>query len=272
MHRLAAERMQLETELRRGLAANEFFLEYQPQIEIAGGRIVGVEALLRWRHPQRGVLAPGAFLEVAEESGLIIPLGEWVLRNACRAAVRWHQGGGNGLRLAVNISMHQFKQANFIALVETILAESGLDPRLLEMEMTEGLVMENTEATLLTLADLKSLGIGLAVDDFGTGYSSLSYLKHFPFDRVKIAREFVRDIPDDSDSTAIVVAVLSMAASLGLGVIAEGVETRRQLLFLREHGCAEMQGHYVAPSLAESEVPAFFGRAGRLQGDWCPLP
>jgi len=253
MQQLIQRKQRLEAGLRRALENGEFFLCYQPQIDIEGGRIVGVEALLRWRHPEMGVIGPSHFIEVAEESGLIVPIGEWVLRQACTTAVKWQQGRAGRLRLAVNFSPHQFKQSNFVVNIESILTVTGLDPRCFEVELTEGIVMENTEATLMTLADLKVLGVHLAVDDFGTGYSSLSYLKHFPFDRVKIAQEFVRDIPGDSDSAAIVVAILGMAASLGLAVVAEGVENADQLGFLRQHGCREMQGFCFAPPLSPED-------------------
>ena len=272
----AQAQQRLEGALRRALDNDEFFLAYQPQIDSDAARIVGVEALLRWNHPELGIIGPGRFIEVAEESGLIVPIGAWVLRQACITAAGWQQGRAGGVRLAVNFSPHQFKQPDFVANIEAVLAETGLDPRCLEVELTEGIVMENTEATLMTLADLKVMGVHLAVDDFGTGYSSLSYLKHFPFDRVKIAQEFVRDIPGDSDSAAIVVAILGMAASLGLAVVAEGVENAEQLAFLRQHGCREMQGFCFAPPLSPEDFQRLlasdtFAAAGRFAG-CAPLP
>lgn len=252
MNLAAAQRMQLESDLRLAIERGEFRLHYQPQIDVATCRAIGVEALLRWHHPERGLLGPKHFIALAEETGLIVPIGDWVLEQACRQAVAWRRVGLPPLRMAVNITCEQFMQAHFVERVAEVLQQSGFEPQLLELELTEGIVMEKTETTLLTLADLKVLQVGLAVDDFGTGYSSLSYLKHFPFDRIKIAQEFVRDIPHDTDSTAIVRAILNIAASLDLAVVAEGVETVAQFEFLRNHGCREMQGFLFAePVVAE---------------------
>lgn len=256
-----AEKLQIKSDLRLALQRNELFLAYQPQVSAADGCIVGVEALLRWNHPQRGVLFPKDFIGVAEESGLIVPIGEWVLRSACLQAARWQRQSQAPLRMAVNISSHQFHLASFVALVEATLAYAGLEPQRLELELTEGIVMEHNEATLLTLADLKVLGVGLAVDDFGTGYSSLSYLKHFPFDRIKIAQEFVRDMPRDTDSMAIVRAILHMAGDLGLATLAEGVESAEQAALLRSYGCGEMQGYFYALPLSPSEFDAMLAAA-----------
>lgn len=216
MHRKAAERQHLEGCLRRALRQEEFFLVYQPQIDLHNGRPVGMEALVRWQDPERGVVAPGEFISLAEDIGLIRPLGEWILRSACQQAVRWQAAGHGPLRVAVNVSAQQFRQPDLARNIEQVLQETGLEPRLLELELTETVFMENMEAAIEVLVDLKALGIQVAIDDFGTGYSSLSYLKNFPLDRIKIAQEFVRDIPGDANDMAIVKATIAMAKSLGL--------------------------------------------------------
>ena len=244
MNRLARERLAMETHLRQAIERQELHLHYQPQIDLASGQVVAMEALLRWESPAFGSVPPSRFIPVAEDSGLILPIGEWVLEVASRQARQWHEAGFADLRIAVNISARQFKQADFIERLDSILQSTGLDPRHLEVELTESIVMERSEATLLTLTDLKVRGIKLAIDDFGTGYSMLSYLKYFPIDRIKIDRSFVRDITVDSDDAAITAAIIAMAHSLNLKVLAEGVETEAQLEFLRRCGCEEVQGYY----------------------------
>ncbi len=252
MNQKAMERLKLETDLRRALQQDELFLLYQPQVDLKLCQVTGTEALVRWRHPDRGVVSPGEFIPFAEETGLILPIGEWVLRTACRQAKAWQEAGQPLLRIAVNLSGCQFKQANFLDIVGGILAETGLDPHCLELELTESILMADVEGTVSSLGALKAMGIHLAIDDFGTGYSSLSYLKHFPIDRIKIAQSFVQDVTSDPDSAAIVEAIIAMAHSLGLKLIAEGVETGEQLNFLQERGCHAMQGYYFGVPMTDT--------------------
>jgi diguanylate cyclase (GGDEF)-like protein/PAS domain S-box-containing protein len=260
MNAKVVEKLGLETRLREALKREEFFLVYQPQIDLASGTMTGLEALLRWRHPEVGLIPPGEFIRVAEETGLIVPIGEWALRTACAQAIVWQQAGFPPLRMAINISGRQFDQPDFIDLMDRVLRDTGLDPKWLELELTESIVMENVPETIMTLTDLKVRGIHLAIDDFGTGYSSLSYLKHFPFDRIKIAQEFVRDVPNDPEDSAIVEAITGMANSLGLEVIAEGVEKQVQLDFLRACNCHEMQGFLFARPMNASDMTKQFLR------------
>ncbi len=246
MNARAMEKLSMATDLRRAMEKGEFFLTYQPQLDLETGKITGVEALLRWRHPEQGLIPPNRFIPLAEETGVILPLGEWVLHSACTQAVQWREAGMPPLRVSVNVSGKQFRQPDFVETVERILQETGFDPRWLELELTESVIMEDVQTAILTLTDLKIRNINLAIDDFGTGYSSLIYLKHFPIDRIKIAQEFVRDIPTDPDDAAIVEAIIAMARTLNLSVIAEGVEKQEQLQLLRWHRCSEMQGYYFA--------------------------
>ncbi|MCL4472238.1 MAG: EAL domain-containing protein [Gammaproteobacteria bacterium] len=254
MNALAVERFAMEGALRRAMEREEFLLYYQPQLDIRSGLVVGVEALLRWQHPERGMVPPGDFIPLLEENHLIIPVGEWVLRTACAQSMAWSDEGLPPLRMAVNLSAHQFHQENLAEMIDGILRETGIDPRLLELELTEGLLMENTSETSAVLAQLKMQGLQIAIDDFGTGYSSLSYLKRFPIDRLKIDRSFVRDISTDPNDAAIAVAVINLARSLGLSVIAEGVETREQLAFLDVQKCDEYQGFYFSRPIPAEEI------------------
>jgi diguanylate cyclase (GGDEF)-like protein len=244
MNAKAFERLILENDLRRALERQEFVVYYQPQVSLHTGQIVGVEALVRWQHPEKGLVPPMEFIPLAEETGLIIPLGDWVFRMACAQNQTWQKAGFSPLRVAVNLSARRFKQKGLIKDIVRILKETGLDPDYLELELTESHLMENVEATLSTLHELKAMGIHLSIDDFGTGYSSLSYLKRFPIDKLKIDRSFVLDISDNPDDAAIAVAIIAMAHSLKLKVTAEGVETKEQLEFLRAYQCDEMQGYY----------------------------
>ncbi|PLX94201.1 MAG: hypothetical protein C0619_03355 [Desulfuromonas sp.] len=254
MNMQAVERLTLETHLRRAFKLNEFTLFYQPQLDLETGRMTGMEALLRWNHPERGMISPATFIPLAEESGLIVPLGEWVLRTACAQAKAWQDEGFPVMRLGVNLSARQFQQPDLVAKVEEILLETGLAADCLELELTESAIMESPTEAILTLTDLRVRGVHLAIDDFGTGYSSLSYLKNFPIDRIKIAQDFVRDIPKDLDDAAIVEAVIAMARSLRLRVIAEGVETMEQMEFLKVRSCNEMQGYYFSKPLPPEEL------------------
>jgi len=249
----AREKLALESRLRHAIENHDLFLAYQPQLSLHDGRIAGMEALLRWRDSERGLISPTEFIPVAEETGLIIPLGEWVLRTACAQIKTWQERGLSPCRIAVNVSGLQFKRVDFVDMVERVLSDSRLNPGCLEIELTESIIMENVQDAIMTLTDLKVRGIHLAIDDFGTGYSSLIYLKNFPFDRIKIAQEFISVMPMDQDSEAIVEAIISMADSLHLNVIAEGVETKGQLDFLRVRKCHDLQGFYFSPPVpAES--------------------
>jgi len=240
---MAFERLTLENSLRRALERREFVVHYQPQVSLNTGQIVGMEALVRWRHPELGLVAPMKFIPVAEETGLIVPIGEWVLQMACAQNKAWQEAGFPPLRVTVNLSARFFRRKDLMETVARILKETGLDPDYLELELTEGTTMENAEATIRTLHELKEMGVHLSIDDFGTGYSSLSYLKRFPLATLKIDRLFVQDITTSSDGAVITLAIIAMAHSLGLKVIAEGVETEEQLAFLRAHRCDEMQGY-----------------------------
>ena len=251
----AVERNQMESRLRRALKKEEFFLVYQPQFDLRNGRVFGGEALVRWQDPEEGLILPADFIPLAEETGLIRPLGEWVLRTACSQAAAWQEQGHGPLQVAVNLSAQQFRQPDLLQLIEGILRETGLDPQLLELELTESVLLGDA-AAIEILDALKAQGIRCAIDDFGTGYSSLSYLKHLPIDRIKIAQEFVRDVPADLDNTAIVEAILAMTKGLGKCVIAEGVETEEQMSFLYERGCREMQGYYFARPMAVEDIEA----------------
>ncbi len=256
MNANAVHRLTLENELRHALEREEFSLHYQPQIDLANGAVVGMEALLRWHSPKRGMVSPAEFIPLAEESGLIVPIGEWVLRTACAQNKAWLNAGMQSLRVAVNISARQCRFNSLTKLVERVLADTGLDACHLELEITESLLMDNPEESASTLRDLNQMGIQLAIDDFGTGYSSLSYLKRFPIHTLKIDQSFVRDITSDPDDAAIVKAVIAMARSLKLRVVAEGVETAEQLEFLRAHECEGMQGYYFSkPMPTEQFVP-----------------
>jgi len=249
MEKLISEHVRLESDLRRALENHELEVYYQPQATLDGGRVIGMEALLRWSHPTRGMVPPVEFIALAEETGLINPLGDWVLRTACAQLRRWIDEGLPALRVAVNLSVRQLLQKDFAASVEAALADTGLAPHLLELEITESTLMEYAQDTLLALHRLRALGVRLSIDDFGTGYSSLSYLKRFPVDIIKIDRSFVVDLPRDADDAAIVTAIIALAHSLRLEVVAEGVETADQLRFLQERRCDLLQGYYLSPAV-----------------------
>ena len=258
-------RLNLETNLRHALARNEFSLVYQPQFDLIRGRIQSVEALIRWNHPKQGVISPLDFIPLAEENGLIVPIGEWVLRTACTDAARWQQER-HGLRVAVNLSPMQFKDPELVRTVLEILGETGLAPELLELEITEGAVMEDSGATLVTLEALSLQGIQIALDDFGTGYSSMSYLKRMPLNNLKIDQSFVKGLPHDRDNRAIVRAILSMARNLGFSVTAEGVETLEQAEALRQMACDTLQGYYFSRPVPAVDIPALLSRKWLTDG------
>ncbi|MBI2289329.1 MAG: EAL domain-containing protein [Betaproteobacteria bacterium] len=244
MNQHTFERLALETSLRRAIEREEFLLYYQPKTDLRSGRITGVEALVRWKHPELGMVSPAQFIPLAEETGLIGPIGDWVLRTACAEARRWTAQGTSEISVAVNLSARQFAREDLAQSITSVLLESGLEPRFLEIEITESTVMHNAKRAAHVLQQLKEMGIRVAIDDFGTGYSSLGYLKRFPIDSVKIDRSFILDIPLDNDDVAITRAVIAMAHSLRLKVVAEGVETEEQYQFLRNHDCDEMQGYF----------------------------
>ncbi|MFZ3127253.1 MAG: EAL domain-containing protein, partial [Rhodoferax sp.] len=242
----AVERLAMQNGLRRALERNEFVLHYQPKIELATGAVIGVEALLRWNHPDQGMVPPGRFIPAAEESGLIVAIGEWVIQEACRQAMAWQRAGLPPLSIAVNLSAAQFKRGDVGRVVTRALEASGLEPALLELEMTESILIQNVESVLTTVQGLKRLGVKLSIDDFGTGYSSLSYLKRFDIDKLKIDQSFIRDLASDADDAAIVNAIIHMAHSLNLKTVAEGVETVAALEKLKALQCDEAQGYYFA--------------------------
>jgi len=238
----AEGRLALERSLHHAIEREQFVVYYQPMVEIASGRVVGAEALVRWNHPEHGLVLPDDFIPLAEECQLIVPLGEWVLRQACAQMKQWHDAGHRRLRIAVNLSPRQFQQRDLVAMVERALADAGLPASSLDLEITESTAMHNAEQTLAILIRLKEMGIRISIDDFGTGYSSLSYLKRFPIDTVKIDQNFVRDLAHDASDAAIITAVISLAKALELEVVAEGVETQEQLAFLRREQCGMVQG------------------------------
>ena len=266
LNQKAVERLTIETGLLRALEKGEFFLCYQPKMAINGTEIVGMEALVRWQRPGQGIIPPDKFIPVAEENGLIVRLGTYVLREACRQNRTWQDAGLPKLRVSVNLSARQLRDKDFVPLVVQILTETGLQPEYLELELTESALMGDASDTVCKLLRLKELGISISVDDFGTGYSSLSYLKHLPIDTLKIDRSFVRDIVDDPDDAAIVDAIVAMAHSLKLNVIAEGVETREQLEFLQQRECQQVQGYYFARPLDPLQFEAFIAQ-GMSRGD-----
>ncbi|MDB6107272.1 MAG: hypothetical protein JWO52_7271 [Gammaproteobacteria bacterium] len=256
----AVERQSLENGLRQAMERQEFVLHYQPKMNLETGAILGAEALIRWRHPQRGLVPPAQFIPVAEECGFIVPIGRWVLREACRQARTWQVAGLTPIRLAINVSAVELRHKDFLAGVRSILTETGLEPRYVELELTESLLFQDSTSTAAVLQALKEMGVQLALDDFGTGYSSLGYLKRFPIDTLKIDQSFVRNITTDADDASIVSAVISMGKSLHMRVVAEGVETREQLAFLREQSCPYGQGYYFSRPLVGEEFVQLLGR------------
>jgi EAL domain-containing protein (putative c-di-GMP-specific phosphodiesterase class I) len=248
------ERLRLESGLRHAVERNELYLVYQPQMDMATEGIIGVEALLRWQHPELGLVPPDRFISIAENSGLIVPIGEWVLRTACAQARKWQDEGLPAVPIAVNVSAVQFRQDGFRNLIKNVLRETGLPPQYLELELTESLLLTNADVMFSVLSELNKMGLQLAIDDFGTGYSSLSYLKQFPVKKLKIDRSFIKNVVLNQSDAAITTAIIGMAKSLGLKVIAEGVETEAQMSFLREHRCDEIQGYYFSKPITATEV------------------
>ena len=256
-----AGRLDMEVLLRRAVARQEFVLHYQPIMAVTGDRVVGVEALIRWNSPELGFVSPAQFIPLAEETGLIVPIGEWVLTTACLQARAWQNQGIQPLTMSVNLSPRQFRQKNLVEMIAGVLEMTGLDASLLDLEITEGMIMHRADQAVAVLERLHKLGVRLSVDDFGTGYSSLSYLKRFPVQTLKIDRSFVNDLTTDGDDGSIVTAIIAMAKSLKLEVVAEGVETREQLAFLQQQHCPEGQGYYFSRPVAPAEFTQLLARS-----------
>jgi len=263
MNASAIERQLLESDLRRAIVMQEFMLYYQPKLNLETGTITGAEALIRWRHPFRGLVLPAQFISIAEDSGLIVPIGRWVLREACRQAQAWQDAGLAPIRIAVNISPVELRARDFVESVRAILAGTGLDPRYLELELTETVLLEDSTATDVILKEIKDMGVRLALDDFGTGYSSLSYLRRFPIDTLKIDQSFVRNLGTDTADAGIVSTVINMGKSLQLQVVAEGVETLEQLDFLKGENCWEGQGYYFSRPIKSGAFAELLGESPR---------
>jgi len=254
LNREVLTKIALEQDLTRALANLEFELHYQPQIDLTSGAVIGVEALLRWNHATRGLISPAEFIPLLEDTGLILAVGDWVLTSACRQGRKWLDAGLPPMNIAVNLSPLQFNQPDLALRIEHILAETGFSPSHLELEITEGVLIDNIEEAIRTLKTLHANGIRVSIDDFGTGYSSLSYLKRFPIDSLKIDRSFVRDIHNDANSAAIAAAIIAMAEALNLNVIAEGVESMAQLELLRQQRCNHAQGFFIATPKPVAEI------------------
>lgn len=250
-----SERVELEHDLRQALARDELLLHFQPLLDPNSQRVIGAEALIRWNHPKRGMIPPDQFIPIAEDSGLIVAIGEWVIKTACAQLAAWQASGYTGLRMAVNLSIRQLSDVNLVACVKEIVHSQDIDPEQLELEITESLFVDHSPETMGVLQQLRALGVTLAIDDFGTGYSSLSYLKRFPIDTLKIDQSFIRDVTENADSAAIVDAVVAMAHRLNLTVVGEGVETQEQLTFLNIAGCDIVQGYLLGrPAQADAMI------------------
>jgi diguanylate cyclase (GGDEF)-like protein len=257
MNSMAVQRLLIENHLNKAVERNELLLYYQPQVDIAHGTVSGLEALVRWQHSELGMVSPGEFIPLAEESGLIVSVGEWVIREACRQAVAWRRQGLPPMRISVNLSPFQLRDPRLASIIETALQVHGMDPKCLELEITESSIMKNVESALVTLNQMRELGVAIALDDFGTGYSSLAQLKRFPVDRLKIDRSFVKDIPGSADDQAIAKVIVLIGHNLGMNVLAEGVETQAQMTYLKECSCDEVQGYLFSPPLPAVAVPDF---------------
>ncbi|MCC7201254.1 MAG: EAL domain-containing protein [Nitrospirae bacterium] len=254
MRRHDVERLKLEEKLRKAFENNEFLLHYQPQVDVLKEEIVGIEALVRWKNPDMGLIPPGKFIPLAEDTGLIIPLGEWIAKIACKQNRGWQENGHNHVKMAINVSKLQFKQKDYVKTIRRILSETGHDPNLLEIEITESIIMDDFDATIRLLNEIRALGIRIAIDDFGIGYSSLGYLKNMPVDILKIDQSFINNITVDEDARAICHAIISMAHSLNIDVIAEGVETIEQLTLLKELNCRKIQGYFISRPVPSNDI------------------
>jgi len=255
----------MEADLRRALERAELLLHYQPKVDLATGRITGAEALLRWQHPQRGLVAPGMFIPLAEETGLILPIGEWVLATACAQVRTWQRQGLDAVPVAVNLSARQFRKADLAETVHRILRESGIAPRMLELELTESMIMRDPQAAAAAMQQLKALGVKLALDDFGTGYSSLNYLRRFSVDCLKIDRSFISDAASDPSAASVATSIVAIAHSLGLRSVAEGAEKKEQLDFLRDCGCDSLQGFYFSRPVPAADFAVLLREDRRLE-------
>ena len=254
MNALSDERLRMEVNLRRALERNEFIIHYQPRITLSDGKISGMEALVRWQRPESGLVSPAEFVPLAEEIGLIVPLGEWILRMACNQNKQWQNSGIDPIRISVNISAVQFHRDGFVDVVKRALLESSLEPKWLELELTESIVMNNVTKSINKLNELKEVGVHISIDDFGTGFSSLSYLKHFPIDTLKIDRSFIQDVPESPKDIAIIKTIIALGRRLQLKVVAEGVETKDQYTFLTSRKCNEGQGYFISRPLPADEA------------------
>ena len=254
----AQQRKWLENQMRTALESQQFILYYQPKVNIVGGEVVGAEVLLRWRHPEQGMVGPDQFIPIAESTGLIVPLGEWVVREASKQCVAWRRQGLPPIPLAINVSAVQFRRSELVESIAEIIEETQIDPNWLELEITESMIMDRADPMMALLHRLHEIGIRLAIDDFGTGHSSLSYLRRFSVDTLKIDRSFVRNVENDADDATIAKAIISLGKSLNLRVIAEGVETERQLDFLREHGCEEAQGFFFSRPVSADDFAGWY--------------
>ncbi|MFC0215299.1 EAL domain-containing protein [Paenibacillus chartarius] len=266
LHAMSTERLRLEVNLRRALERGEFTIYYQPRIGLTGGTIAAMEALVRWQHPESGLVSPAEFIPLAEEIGLIVPLGEWILETACRQNKRWQDDGMDPFRISVNISAVQFHRDEFVKVVQRALQEASLEPQWLELELTESIVMNNAAKTIMKLRELKEAGVHISIDDFGTGFSSLSYLKYFPIDTLKIDRSFLQDVPDSPKDIAIIKTIIALARRLHLNVVAEGVESREQFLFLAARKCSEGQGYFFSRPMPASEAEQWIRDSS---AEWC---
>jgi EAL domain-containing protein (putative c-di-GMP-specific phosphodiesterase class I) len=260
MNRRALEVLSVESALRRALDRGEFALHYQPQIDLTTRSLIGAEALIRWPHPEKGFVPPGVFIPIAEERGLISPIGEWVVREATRQLARWANTPLSGLSIAVNLSSIQFHQSDFVESIARAIQDNGVEASRLELELTESIVMRDAQSTILILKRLHEMGFLISIDDFGTGYSSLNYLRRFPIHKIKVDQSFVREMVEDPDTASIVSGIIGLAKSLKLKVIAEGVENDAQLGLLREQGCHEAQGFLFSKALPAPEFEAFVQR------------
>jgi EAL domain-containing protein (putative c-di-GMP-specific phosphodiesterase class I) len=271
MHNRIQRRLELEANLRRAIQNNEFLVYYQPRCDLCTGNIIGAEALIRWKHPTMGLISPAEFIPLAEETGLVVPIGEWVLQSACETARHWHQMGHSDMLVSVNVAARQLQSSQFTKVVAKCLAISKMTPSLLELELTESDVMKDPVMALKILQEIKALGVRISLDDFGTGYSSLSYLKRFPVDCLKIDQSFIRGITIDPESAAIAQMIVALGHNLKQTVVAEGVETRAQLDFLHIHQCDQMQGYLFSPPLSANEFETMLS-SGKNLGDVRAIP
>ena len=265
MEQSAKQYIQIVSALRNALPENQLFLVYQPKVDVASGVVVGAEALIRWKHPEFGIVSPDLFISLAEDTGQIVEIGRWVMEEACRQSMEWQNAGVYNFKIAVNVSIRQLMEGNFVKSVADTICQSELNPEALQLELTENMIMDNPENNVKILNDLKSLGVGLSIDDFGTGYSSLTYLQKFPIDELKIDRSFINEIQSPLDKAPIVKAVASLGHDLGLHLVAEGVETIHQLARLKALKCQTYQGYFCSPPVDQHEFLALLKRLGQME-------